>query len=260
MSDDQRQDEFEDRAAQQEAGQWEPGDHDQRMEPAVAFEELSKLVLGEHSLTAVLQRVAELAKSVIPDTHEVSVTLMKGNQEPETVVFTGALANTLDERQYEAGFGPCMDAAVAGTTIRVANGDPDSPYPEFSRISLEAGVSHSLSVGLPVPQRTVGALNLYAASEAAYDEHAVELAETFAGYAAVAIANAALYSSTASLAAHMQTAMQSRSVIEQAKGIIMGRNRCTADEAFTILVTMSQRRNVKLRTLAHDIIDNNTKA
>ena len=123
----------------------------------------------------------------------------------------------------------------------------------------EAGVSHSLSVGLPVPQRTVGALNLYAVGDRAYEPQSVELAETFAEYAAVAIANAALYSSTASLAAQMQTAMQSRAVIEQAKGIIMGRNRCTADEAFTILVTMSQRRNEKLSKLAQGIVDRTTQ-
>src|SRR3954453_13766073 len=234
-------------------------DHDQRVEPQKAFEEPSKLVLGEQSLTAVLQRVAELAKTTIPDVHEVSVTLMKDSQSAETVVFTGSLAHQLDERQYEAGFGPCMDAAVAGTTIRVSNAAPDSPYPEFSRVSLRAGVSHSLSVGLPVPQRTVGALNLYGTGRAAFDQEAVELAETFASYAAVAIANAALYSSTPSLAPQMQTAMQSRAVIDQAKGIIMGRDHCTADEAFTTLVTMSQRRNEKLRTLAQELVDGTTR-
>jgi GAF domain-containing protein len=229
--------------------------HDQTVEPSRAFEELSKLVLGKESLTAVLQRVAELAKSVIPDTHEVSVTLLKDDKEPETVVFTGSLAYSLDERQYEAGFGPCMDAAVAGTTIRVANADPDTPYPEFSRVSLRAGVTHSLSVGLPVQQRIVGGLNMYAVSDRPFDDDAVELAESFAQYAGVAIANAALYSSTADLANHMQAAMQSRAVIEQAKGIIMGRNRCSADKAFTILVTMSQRHNQKLRTLAQELVD-----
>ena len=231
---------------------------DESVEPIDAFEELSKLVLGEQSLTAVLQRVAELAKTVVPDARDVSVTLLRDTKQPETVVFTSDLANQLDERQYEAGFGPCMDAAMAGTTIAVANADPNTPYPEFSRVSLRAGVSHSLSVGLPVLQRTVGALNLYAAGDQAFDEQAIEMAQTFAGYAAVAIANAHLYSSIANLAAQMQTAMQSRSVIDQAKGIIMGRNRCTANDAFAILQTMSQRRNIKLRTLAQDIVDQTT--
>ena len=180
---------------------------------------------------------------------------MKNQEAAETVVFTGDLAHQLDERQYDAGFGPCMDAAVSGTTIAVANADPASPYPEFSRVSLRAGVSHSLSVGLPVPQRIVGALNMYATTDEGFDDEAVLLAETFAEYAAVAVANAHLYSSTASLAAQMQTAMESRGVIDQAKGIIMGRNRCSADEAFTIMVTMSQRRNIKLRNLAQELVD-----
>jgi transcriptional regulator with GAF, ATPase, and Fis domain len=252
---DEQQRNSEDIRQQQAGSRGLEGDHDQLVEPTRAFDELSKLVLGEQSLTAVLQRVAALAKTVVPDAREVSVTLMKDNQEPQTVVFTGSLAERLDERQYEAGFGPCMDAAVTGTTIQVSNLDPDSPYPEFSRVAVKSGVSHSLSVGLPVPQRIVGALNLYAAGDRAFDQQAVELAETFAQYAAVAIANAALYSSTASLAAQMKTAMQSPSVIEQAKGIIMARNRCSADEAFTILVTMSQRRNQKLRILAQEIVD-----
>jgi len=82
------------------------------VEPQKAFEEPSKLVLGEQSLTAVLQRVAELAKTSIPKVHEVSVTLMKDTQDAETVVFTGSLANRLDERQYEAGW----DRSRAGTT------------------------------------------------------------------------------------------------------------------------------------------------
>jgi hypothetical protein len=71
-----------------------------------AFEELSKLVLGEQSLTAVLQRVAELAKTVIPNADEVSVTLMKDHQSAETMVFTGALAHQLDERQYDPASDP----------------------------------------------------------------------------------------------------------------------------------------------------------
>jgi hypothetical protein len=88
------------------------------------------MVLGEQSMTAVLERVAELAKAFIPNVRDASVTLLKDSQDPETVVFTGSLAHQLDERQYEAGFGPCMDAAVAGTTIRVSNTDPGTPYPE----------------------------------------------------------------------------------------------------------------------------------
>ncbi len=168
------------------------------MKPVTAFAELSNLVLSEQSLTAVLQRVADLAKTVVPDVREVSVTLMKNKRHPKTVAATGSLAHQLDEQQYEAGFGPCMDAAVFGRTIPVSNADADadSPYPEFSRVSLRSGVSHSLSVGMPVPRRIVVSLNMYASGERAFDTEAVELAQTFAGYAALAIANTAFHRSS----------------------------------------------------------------
>ena len=58
------------------------GSHDQQVESARAFEELSKLVLGEESLTAVLQRVAQLARSVVHDARDVSVTLLKDTPNP----------------------------------------------------------------------------------------------------------------------------------------------------------------------------------
>ena len=64
------------------------------------------------------------------------------------------------------------------------------------------------------------------------------------------MANAHLYDSTANLAHHMQAAMESRAVIEQAKGIVMGERRCSAEEAFAILVKVSEDTNRKLRDVA----------
>ncbi len=67
-----------------------------------------------------------------------------------------------------------------------------------------------------------------------------------------------LYESTAKLAQQLDLAMQSRAVIEQAKGILMGQRLCTADEAFTLLVDLSQRSNRKLRDVAQALVDSAT--
>ena len=72
------------------------------------------------------------------------------------------------------------------------------------------------------------------------------------------MANAHLYDTTASLAHHMQAAMESRAVIEQAKGIVMADRRCTADEAFAILAKVSQDTNRKLRDVATALVDRAT--
>lgn len=223
------------------------------LEPHTAFAELSKIMLGSQPLTAVLERVAELAKQTLPGADEVSVTLVDGDN-VGTVVFTGNLAAGLDERQYESGFGPCLDAAASGATVRIDDTAHEEKYTDFAAMALRFGVRSTLSVGLPVPQRTIGALNIYVGADEPMDAEAQELAQTFAGYAAVALANATLYTSTADLAEQMQHAMQSRAVIEQAKGIIMAERRCSADDAFTLLVRWSQDRNRKLRDLADEIV------
>jgi AmiR/NasT family two-component response regulator len=70
----------------------------------------------------------------------------------------------------------------------------------------------------------------------------------------VALANAHLYDTQATLAQQLQAAMESRAVIEQAKGIVMGSRRCTAAEAFSILSRISQDTNRKLREVAAELV------
>src|SRR3954465_12854368 len=88
------------------------------LDPRAAFAELSKIMLSEQQLSEVLGRVAELAKQTITGAADVSVTLMEGSQ-VSSAAFTGALSAQLDERQYDAGFGPCMDAALSGATVTI---------------------------------------------------------------------------------------------------------------------------------------------
>jgi GAF domain-containing protein len=228
-----------------------------------ALAELARIRLDEQPLTKVLARVAQLAKETLSHARDVSVTLLDdarggstGPARAKTVAFTGDLAVDLDERQYRSGFGPCLDAAVSGETIHVDTSD-DSRYPEFSAAARRLGVTHSLSVGLPIPQRTIGALNVYGSAGPLTDRE-VESARAFAGHAAVAVANAALYASTADLARNLQLAMASRAVIEQAKGIVMAQRRCSAEEAFELLRAGSQRQNIKLRVLCQSIVDSAT--
>jgi hypothetical protein len=129
-----------------------PGD---RSGNATAYAELSALVLERQPLGAVLRRIADLAVKSIPDLDDASITLIRRGH-PETVAFSGHLAITLDERQYEDGFGPCLDAARHGQTILVdaqQEKQENGIYAEFARQALRQGVRHVLSIGMPALQR-----------------------------------------------------------------------------------------------------------
>jgi GAF domain-containing protein len=223
------------------------------IDPVAVFAELGRTKLNEVSLDDVLGRVAALAKQTLPGADEVSITLVREHG-PHTAAYTGDLALHLDERQYEHLRGPCLQAAAEKTIISVPQAAADTRWSGWALEAASAGVGSVLAVGLPIIDTVSGALNIYSRRPGAFDGEATLLAQTFAGYAAVALANAYLYHSTADLARHLRTAMDSRAVIEQAKGIVMAGRRCTADEAFAFLTAVSQESNRKLRDVAAALV------
>jgi GAF domain-containing protein len=204
-------------------------------------------------LTEILQRTVDLAQAVIDQQVEVSMTLITGD-EATTPAATAGWAVTLDEVQYDQGYGPCLDSARAGHLVRIDDMATDSRWPQFAAAAHEAGLVSSLSVPLPAQRHVIGALNVYARRPRVITDERERLAEQFASYAAVAIGNTALYLTSAKFAEQMREAMTSRAVIEQAKGVLMALHRCDADEAFARLVGASQHSHMKLREVAAELV------
>ncbi|GAA3341713.1 GAF and ANTAR domain-containing protein [Amorphoplanes nipponensis] len=224
-----------------------------RLTATDAFARLGRINLGETDLEGVLETVARLAVRTVPGAGEVSVTLIR-DARARTAAFTGEVARHLDESQYARGHGPCLDAAASLATLTTRDTTTDTRWPHWAARAAEAGVRSALAVGLPVAESVTGALNVYARVPDAFSPDAVGLAQTFAGYAAVALANAHVLDRQTTLAHQMQAAMASRAVIEQAKGIIMGDRRCTADEAFRMLAEVSRAENRKVRDVAAALV------
>jgi AmiR/NasT family two-component response regulator len=102
-------------------------------------------------------------------------------------------------------------------------------------------------------------MNLYADAEGLFDQAEIETASLFASQASIVLANSQAYWDARSLGDQLSESIASRAVIEQAKGIIMGSMRCTADQAFSYLVQQSQQTNTKLRVVAQNIVNDTTR-
>lgn len=214
--------------------------------------ELVGLLQTEESYEETLQRLADLACASIPRCSAGSVTLWREGQ-PYTVVSTDELAREVDNAQYETLEGPCLDASRYGETYVVSEMSADARWPVFADAATRKGIRSSLSLPLSVRGQSIGALNLYSNDHDGFDG-ATEIGRLFAGQASVAIANAEVYGASRTLAEQLQEAMSSRAVIEQAKGVLMAGQGCTAEEAFALLRAASQRENVKLREIAERIV------
>ncbi|WP_324275635.1 ANTAR domain-containing protein [Blastococcus brunescens] len=218
-----------------------------------ALEQLGSLALREHSMETLLQRVVDLTKVVLPGPIEASISLIT-NDKPSTAVFTGQLAMDCDESQYGRGYGPCLHAASSGELTEVDDTRTDPRWRDYMERAVEQGALSSLSVPLPISEGLTGALNIYGREAHAFDEAARTAATRFVPYAGVAAANMQAYQDARNMADNLQAALESRAVIDQAKGILMERHKLTADQAFQVLARISMQKNIKLRLVAEELV------
>ena len=217
-----------------------------------ALDELGLTLLDAESTQSVLQKVVNLVRGVMPDGADASITLVRDGR-ATTAAYTGELARDLDELQYERGHGPCMEVAIGGYAISITDGRLEDRWPAFIPTFLERGALSSIAVPVPAAQLAAG-LNVYAVDAHAFTDDDVHTAAHFAAYAAVALANMDALENARDLAENLQAAMRFRSVIEQAKGILMERHKLTADQAFRLLAEASMHTNRKVRDVAETLV------
>jgi GAF domain-containing protein len=221
---------------------------------AQSLKVLSSFFVGDASMIGTLTRVSELARDSIATVDFVGLTMIV-NDKPATAVFTDPESPEIDQTQYRTGRGPCLEAFKTGEIRMITSTRDETRWPEFATACLQHGIMSTLSLPLANGSDHFGAMNMYANTEAAFDPTVIDSTALFADQASIVLANAAAYWDARTLSEHLQESIESRAVIEQAKGIIMGSMRCTADEAFGHLVKQSQHTNTKVRDVAQNIVN-----
>ena len=218
-----------------------------------AVNELAGLLVDEQDLPDLLCRVAELAVRTIPHCTAASVTLVQAGR-PSTVAQTAQLALDADQAQYASGQGPCLEAMRLQQITRFSSDGDNSLWPRFAASAGDLGITAVLAAPLVASGRSVGALNMFCAAGGSFDDVNDEVVALFSDQAAVALANVRLYDESRLLSSQLAEAMASRSLIEQAKGVLMERGAADEDAAFDQLRLQSQRVNRKLRDVATDVV------
>ncbi|MDQ3570352.1 MAG: GAF and ANTAR domain-containing protein [Actinomycetota bacterium] len=216
---------------------------------------LHQALLSDQDIDCFLKRVTHLSVSLVPacDSCSVSVLTREPKEKVRTRVSSDPVAERVDEHQYGGGEGPCLEAISTGRVVSSGLMTEETRWSGFPAAATSEGVVSSFSLPLRVEDRTIGALNLYSLSTM-FDDEDQELSGAFAIQATVAVANAEAYHQAQELGRHLEEALKSRDVIGQAKGIIMERERTTADAAFDVLRSVSQARNMKLREVAELVV------
>jgi GAF domain-containing protein len=218
-----------------------------------ALAQLAGIVLVETDLSASHVEMCRIAVQAVPPADGASVTTYPDGG--PAAVASDPWAQSLDELQYEEHEGPCLDAYRTGAAFRVRDFEAEPRWPSYSNRAAREDARSMVSVPLTAQGNVIGALNLYSRKPDAFDAEATSLAHVAAGHIGLASQVSAAFFRHRDLAIQLTEAMKSRAVIEQAKGILMGRHGCDADAAFAMLRQTSQHRNHKLRDVAQRLVD-----
>ena len=214
---------------------------------------LGELLAAEEELGRVLQRSVDQMTQAVPGADMASVSVLRGDT-GETVASSSERVWAIDQDQYAAGDGPCLEAARTGQVVRTGVEGASQRWPRFASSAQAAGVGSYLSCPLMIDDLFAGSLNLYSEKPHGFADFDVALLRLYTAAACAAIQNARRYAEARDVARQLGQALDSRAVIDQAVGVLMAQLGVTAEQAFTELSRQSQNTNVKLREIAARLI------
>lgn len=217
------------------------------------MDDLSGTLEGLDDLTPYLERLVQSVNANIDGCDAVGVTVVMEDR-PRTAAYTTAGTLEIDAVQYAVGDGPCLDAFRNGRENLVDFAGGEERWPAFIEGCDPGDVQTLLALPLESGSSRFGALNLYGHARNAFDRTDLALVRMAAQRAADALAAAVELAGAREVAGQMEQAMASRAVIEQAKGLLMGRHQIDEMVAFELLRRQSQERNLKLRVLAAQLV------
>lgn len=217
------------------------------------FTRVVRELFAAETVDATLTNVLSLAVETIEGCDLAGIVLA-GQPPTHPPVHTDPSVAGLNALQDRLGEGPGLDAVTAGTISYAPDLASDSRWPRFGTGAVASDVRSMLAVPL-VSDSTLGSLNLYARYPEAFGVIDRARGLLLASVAAIAYSAVRTQLDVELGEANLRAALITREIIGQAQGILIERERITADQAFDILRRASQHLNRKLREVAQLLVD-----
>lgn len=200
-----------------------------------------------------LRRVVTIAAKAIVGADGVSVSLSRDGR-IKTVAASNDTVLRMDDHQYETGEGPCLSAAADGVPFDIERLSDEDRWPAFVPLAISEGIASILSTPLSMDGSSIGALNIYSSGSAAFGLHQRELAKIFATHASEIIDGSDIGMTDEELDVRIADALQSRTVLALAQGVLMARTHVNADQASAVLHRAARDAGTSALSQATDVV------
>jgi ANTAR domain len=210
------------------------------------------LSTAEASEPRSLNRLVTEAARQVPGCSGAAAVLWREGEAAAVAASHPALP-ALIEVQLRCGRGPMLDVLAAGEPAGCADTLEELSWPEYAGTALRQGVRCSLSLAHRSGSEDV-CLSMYGARPRTLGADSVAAAERLLAVGRAAVGIASEYGHAQRTARQLRDAAESRSVVDQAKGVLMHAFGCSADEALRRMRQVSQERNMRVTDVAMTII------
>lgn len=221
--------------------------------PSHGWGEITSLPADDDVVDGALRLVVHLARATVVGADGVSVSLRRHGR-LATVAASDQTISDMDADQYATGEGPCVDASLNGHWFHVESLDEETRWPAFVPRAKKLGINAILSTPLMARHQSVGALNIYSRTRAAFAAKELELASVFATEASAILTDAGVDVPDGQLAQRQREALAAREVIALAEGVLMEREGVSQHDAYTLLRRFSERGDRPLLERAEDVV------
>jgi transcriptional regulator with GAF, ATPase, and Fis domain len=227
---------------------------------AEVFVELADTLVEEFDVVDLLQTLTERCVELV-DTDAAGLMLDDQCGNLRLIAHTHESARLLELFELQQQEGPCLDCFATGQVI--ANIDLATAadrWPVFTQAAREVGFDTSHAVPLRLRRQVIGALNLFTTGRRPLSDDHLAVAQGLADIATIGLLHERAVRDQVTLSEQLQTALQSRILIEQAKGILSAQAGTNVAAAFALMRTHARRTGQPLTTLAGAVVDGHLDA
>jgi transcriptional regulator with GAF, ATPase, and Fis domain len=222
---------------------------------AETFVELADTLVADFDLVDFLHLLVDRCVELL-DVGAAGLLLADHNGELRVVAASSEQARLLELFELQNDEGPCLQCYRTGTAVRVADLDEVvQRWPRFATAARSAGFAAVHALPMRLRDDTIGALNLFRPDAGPLDRASVRIAQAMADVATIGLLQERAAREREALAGQLQTALNSRILIEQAKGVLAERLGIGIDQAFATIRCFARNHNQRLSDTARAVVE-----
>lgn len=221
---------------------------------ADVFVEMADTLVDDFDLIDFLHVMTERCVQLL-DVSAAGLLLTDGQDRLQVVAASSERTRLLELFQLQTDQGPCLDCFRSGTPVSVADLPSAGRWPRFADAAAQVGFSAVHALPMRLRTEVIGALNLFDVNPGALDEGKLRIGQALADVATIGLLQQRAIHRRDVVTEQLQSALNSRVLIEQAKGVLAERLNVPVHDAFTVLRSSARSRNLRLSELAQAIVD-----